>query len=190
MENSFAARLRLVRGKESREKFAKKLGLSPRALLNYENGTRVPKSDLLSQICARLGIDIAWLLTGVSSDGSIPEIKRGTSDMSEVFEGGDRNQHIENIALKEKKSSDMSEVMLSYEESRNLYQKMLDLQERIATLLEDKAALQVALERANMDTERRDQRIRELERENAGLREAQKGAAFICRTAAGGADAS
>lgn len=88
MENSFAARLRLVRGKESREKFAKKLGLSPRALLNYENGTRVPKSDLLSQICARLGIDIAWLLTGVSSDGSIPEIKRGTSDMSEVFEGG------------------------------------------------------------------------------------------------------
>lgn len=84
----------------------------------------------------------------------------------------------------------MSEVMLSYEESRNLYQKMLDLQERIATLLEDKAALQVALERANMDTERRDQRIRELERENAGLREAQKGAAFICRTAAGGADAS
>ena len=110
--------------------------------------------------------------------------------MSEVFEGGDINQHIENIALKEKKSSDMSEVMLSYEESRNLYQKMLDLQERIATLLEDKAALQVALERANMDIERRDQRIRELEKENAGLREAQKGAAFICRTAAGGADAS
>ena len=69
--------------------------------------------------------------------------------------------------------------MLSYEESRNLYQKMLDLQERIATLLEDKAALQVALERANMDTERRDQRIRELERENAGLREAQKGAARL-----------
>ena len=179
MENSFAARLRLVRGKESREKFAKKLGLSPRALLNYENGTRVPKSDLLSQICARLGIDIAWLLTGASSDGSIPEIKRGTSDMSEVFEGGDISQHIENIALKEKKSSDLAEVMLSYEESRNLYQKMLDLQERIATLLEDKAALQVALERANMDTERRDQRIRELERENAGLREAQKGAARL-----------
>lgn len=188
MENSFATRLRLVRGKESREKFAKKIGLSPRALLNYENGTRVPKSDLLSQVCARLGIDIAWLLTGIASDGNIQVPVASTSDMSEVLEKGHTVQPIENIALKAKEISDMSEVSLPYEEYRCLYQKMLGLQERISSLLEEKAELQIALERSMMNTERRDMRIRELEEENARLREARKGPSPVFRAATGEAN--
>lgn len=66
--------------------------------------------------------------------------------------------------------------------------KRAEAQERITSLLEEKAELQVALERATMNIERRDMRIRELEKENAGLREAQKGPAFVRRAATGEAN--
>ena len=49
---------------------------------------------------------------------------------------------------------------------------MLELQERLLSLTEQNADLRLQLER-------RDLRIRELEKENAGLREAQKGAARL-----------
>ena len=64
-----------------------------------------------------------------------------------------------------------------------LQQQLLNALREQNQIIQENADLRIQLER-------RDQRIRELERENAGLREAQKGAAFICRTAAGGADAS
>ena len=57
---------------------------------------------------------------------------------------------------------------------------MLELQERLLSLTEQNADLRLQLER-------RDLRIRELERENAGLREAQKGAASIYRSHTGDA---
>lgn len=99
--------------------------------------------------------------------------------MSEVFEREEEKQPIENISFGETKSSDMSEEQVSpEEENRRLLQRVVGLQERMAYLLEEKAELQVALERARMDVERRDQRIRELEKENAQLREARKGAAY------------
>ena len=65
MENTLASRLRFVRGKESREKFANRIGVSPRALANYEYGEREPKGNVIAQICARLGIEANWLLSGV-----------------------------------------------------------------------------------------------------------------------------
>ena len=102
MENSFASRLRLLRGKESREKFAQKLGLSPRALVNYENGTRVPKSDLASQICARLGININWLLTGEGSMRQFDGQEESNQNRRHVggFETSLNTQSIENISIR------------------------------------------------------------------------------------------
>lgn len=67
-------------------------------------------------------------------------------------------------------------------------QRGLAAQERIASLLEERAELQVALERTRMDMERRDQRIRELEKENAQLRESRKGASPVFRAATGEAN--
>lgn len=58
---------------------------------------------------------------------------------------------------------------------------MLELQERLLSLTEQNADLRLQLER-------RDLRIRELERENAGLREAQKGASPVFRAATGEAN--
>ena len=71
------------------------------------------------------------------------------------------------------------------EENRSLYEKILELQERLLKASEEKAELQVSLERAMVTIERRDMRIHELEKENAGLREAQKGSAPVFRAATG-----
>mgnify|MGYP002069628338 CR=1 FL=1 len=75
-------------------------------------------------------------------------------------------QPIENIGSQAHKMADMSAISPLYEENRNLYQKNMELQERLLSLTEQNAELRLQLER-------RDLRIRELEKENAGLREAR-----------------
>ena len=81
-------------------------------------------------------------------------------------------QLIENIASEKNKTGDMSPVLPQSRETQELYRRMLELQERLLSLTEQNADLRLQLER-------RDLRIRELEKENAGLREAQKGPASI-----------
>lgn len=81
-------------------------------------------------------------------------------------------QLIENIASEKNKTGDMSPVLPLSRETQELYRRMLELQERLLSLTEQNADLRLQLER-------RDLRIRELEKENAGLREAQKGAARL-----------
>ena len=62
-----------------------------------------------------------------------------------------------------------------------LQQQLLNALREQNQIIQENADLRIQLER-------RDQRIRELERENAGLREAQKGPAFVRHTAAGEAN--
>lgn len=88
-------------------------------------------------------------------------------------------QPIENIEFEKTKTGDMSPVLEIQQKLTEVLQRGLAAQERIASLLEDKAELLLELERARMDVERRERRIRDLEKENAQLREAQKGAAAL-----------
>lgn len=81
-------------------------------------------------------------------------------------------QLIENIASEKNKTGDMSPVLPLSRETQELYRRMLELQERLLSLTEQNADLRLQLER-------RDLRIRELEKENTGLREAQKGPVSI-----------
>lgn len=61
-----------------------------------------------------------------------------------------------------------------------LQQQLLNALREQNQIIQENADLRIQLER-------RDQRIRELEKENAGLREAQKGAASIYRSHTGDA---
>ena len=178
---SVGERIRRIRGRLSRESFAQKYGIHRNTLERYEKNIRKIPDAFLFQLAECEKLSLKWVQTGegpvFKEDTS--SIDRGTSDMSEVFEREEEKQPIENISFGETKSSDMSEEQVSpEEENRRLLQRVVGLQERMAYLLEEKAELQVALERARMDVERRDQRIRELEKENAQLREARKGAAY------------
>lgn len=213
MENSFASRLRFLRGKESREKFAKKLGLSPRALVNYENGTRVPKSNLVSQICAHLGININWLLAGEGSMRQFDGQEEFNKNRRHVggFGASSIMQPIESINMRKNETADMSaesclgmpeiekggpclqsvgapEVIGLQQELSVALRKGIELQERLLALTEQNAELRIRFERLQIDIDRRDQRIRELEKENAQLRESRKGVSPVFRAATGEAN--
>lgn len=111
------------------------------------------------------------------------------ADMSAIPHPSLPTQPIENVSSPIQNMADMSAIAPSlYEENRRLYQKNMELQERLLKVSEDKAELQVALERATMNVERRDMRIRELEEENARLREARKGPAPVFRAITGEAN--
>lgn len=61
---SISDRIRMLRGDNSRELFAKELGLSVRSLVNYELGDRTPNTDSVMLFSERLGISSDWLLFG------------------------------------------------------------------------------------------------------------------------------
>lgn len=177
-----SARLRILRDKLSQAEFGKRLGLSQTSIGNYENGSRSPDAKTIIVICKTFGVRPEWLLLG-EGPMRTEENTNVMADMSAIPTPSSLTQPIEKKGFIEQKAADMSAIAPLYEENRSLYQKNMELQERLLKVSEDKAELQVALERASMNIERRDQRIRELEKENAGLREERKGAALVCRTA-------
>ncbi|MDM8214674.1 helix-turn-helix domain-containing protein [Desulfovibrio piger] len=173
-------RIRKIRGRMTQKEFSERIGITQRAVINYEISGRTPRRKIIKAICEQFGICEHWLLTGEGPMQSSRADKKG-EDICDTVAGvcaEQKAQSIENIQPKKGDTCDMSQVSPLYDENRLLYQKNMGLQERIASLLEEKAELQVALERVRMDVERRDQRIRELEKENAQLREARKGAAY------------
>ena len=168
-----SARLKMLRGKLSQAEFGKRLGLSQTSIGNYENGSRTPDAKTIIVICKTFGVRPEWLLLG---DGPMltGESTREMADTSAVSPPPFTAQPIENIGSTVQKMADMSAISPLYEGNRNLYQKNMELQERLLALTEQNAELRLQLEH-------RDQRIRELEKENARLREERKGAAAVQR---------
>lgn len=150
-ESTLADRLRKLRGNDSRRVFSLKYGIHEQSLIRYEKGIRTPDNEIIHRIADGEKVSFNWLRSG-EGPMHIEDGSGGTGDMSPVLE------------IQQK----LTEAL----------QRGLAAQERIASLLEDKAELLLELERARMDVERRERRIRDLEKENAELREAQKGAAY------------
>ena len=98
------------------------------------------------------------------------------------------SQPIENAKLQVDNFSDMSEKLRLRQKLEQSLGKILELQERLLALTEQNAELRIRLERLQIDIDRRDQRIRELEKENAQLRESRKGASPVFRAATGEAN--
>lgn len=57
-------RIRQVRGSETQTTFAERLGITQRAVVNYETGGRVPKKSVLGKMSEQYGVNTDWLLTG------------------------------------------------------------------------------------------------------------------------------
>ena len=184
MSGNLGERLRKLRGGLSREKFSKNIGISARALVNYETMERFPRGDIVAQIAARLGVSPTWLLTG---EGEMTE-KSGekTSDSLENFDK-EKGKHIDFTdvhkakpltrqsfldAAKQQpvdftesdknKTSDMSDILLS-----ELTARCLRLADVNAALLRENGDLRVEVERQKAELERRAARIADLERRGA-----------------------
>ena len=166
MSNNLGARLKSIRGKESRNKFAQRIGISARALINYESGLREPKASIIEQICERLGINRAWLLSG-ETEGFINKNCRHVGE----------NPHNTKIQPIEILGKDFNE---------NCRQSaVLELQQEIIELLKEKNALTEKTASLQIQLKERDQRIKELEKEIERLR----GELSLAKSRAAGAQA-
>lgn len=183
---TISERLRIVRGHLGQVEFAKKIGSSQTGVSAYENGQRKPDYETLIRVSQVFGVTLDWLLLGTGPMYKTHEgvTENKTTDISVVLSTPDVRQPIENVESQKNHNADMSVVTASQQALSKATRKTMELQdrllgahERIASLLEDKAELQVSLERAMMNVERRDMRIRELERELDALKEARKGIA-------------
>lgn len=66
--SSIGQRIKLIRQKVglSQDEFAKKLGYSKRALINWEKGIADPSVSLLQTLLQEYSVDLEWLVTGAS----------------------------------------------------------------------------------------------------------------------------
>lgn len=169
---SLPERLRIIRGQLGQKEFAKKIGSSQTGVSAYEKGQRKPDYETLIRVSQEFGVTLDWLLLGTGSMYCSDQ-KEKMAD-SRPIEEKTPIQHIDNIDKKNiiPQQNDRQSAVLDYME------KTITLQERLLSATEQIADLRLQLEH-------RDQRIRELEKENAGLREERKGAALVCHTATG-----
>ena len=125
----FPNRLRGLRGGRSREEFAALVGISPRALINYELGSRMPKADVIELICTRTKVTADWLLFGTkpsdASDKTPPALA----------------QHIENTENSFLSLSDVGQSMSSEGTEARLRREIESLNAEITRLYTEKRDL-------------------------------------------------
>ena len=170
-KSTISERIKIIRGTNTQKEFADRLGITQRAVVNYESLGRIPKGAVLKKICEKFGVSEQWLLTGTGPMYSLGAL-HDAGKKHEAFQ--QRLSHIHTDV------GDMSPVL-------ELAQRCLQLGQENADLLRHNADLRVEIERLRRDLERRDMRIRDLEREVAELREAQKGASRLGAGVAGSA---
>lgn len=55
-------RIRELRGRRTRERFATELGIHKNTLARYEQGERLPDAELLQRLCSLCGVSADWLI--------------------------------------------------------------------------------------------------------------------------------
>ena len=173
----FGERLKLLRGRLTQQELADILGITQRAIVNYETGGRIPKGRILRKICEYFNASEQWLLTGAGpmNFGNISDESQKNGKfhiLSKLnlplikFEENDRHvgrdddgsslQHIETIKEDKNKTTDTSVI--------------LALQKEIIGLLREKNEITEQNAALRLQLRDRDERIKALERELDALR--------------------
>lgn len=143
------------------QEFAKKLGTSQSTVSAFEKKDRKPDIEMAIHICDIFNTNIQWLLLG-SGPMYVDEKNSQTGDMSPASSTYLSTQLVENITSKKNKTGDMSQDAIP------LYQRVVELQDRLLSVTEQNADLRIQLGERNS-------RIQELTKENKALKEALKG---------------
>jgi len=69
-KQTFADRLRLLRGGESQSAFARRIGVTRKTVVNYETRGTMPRGAVLIEICKQCGVSQDWLLKGFGTGPS------------------------------------------------------------------------------------------------------------------------
>lgn len=188
VKSTISERIKTVRGTNTQKEFADRLGITQRAVVNYESLGRTPKGAVLKKICEEFGVSEQWLLTGTGPMYSLGAL-HDAGKKHEVFQQRLSHIHTDVGDMSPTSPERITEQPDIYNKNINtmgdmspvleLAQRCLQLGQENADLLRHNADLRVEIERLRRDLERRDMRIRDLEREVAELREAQKGASRL-----------
>ena len=195
---TLSERLRVVRGQLGQVEFAKRIGSSQTGVSAYEKGQRKPDYETLIRVSKEFGVTLDWLLLGAGpmykggvgtreaeNDEVIPpaceEDGKDVSD-SRTNKKNPPFQHIENKNKKNTVAAQNVRLSEKFERNheRSRTEKIIELQDRLLSLTEQNAELRLQLQA-------RDTRIRDLEKENAQLREARKGNTYSGAGIAGSA---
>ena len=181
-EPAFAAvgaRLRSLRGKESRMSFAERFGVSVTSLSRWESGENAPDLAFLQGISKTLPISLDWLLTGKEAAEASPHaVDEQLSPLSVSFPT--RHQSVafqtENAHFTEKliKNGLFDKFLLLQEESRKMAFAHADLRVEHARLLYENERLKARLEDLLQTVSGQD---KELSRLTALVRERETSAA-------------
>lgn len=168
---SIGERIRTVRGTKTQAEFAVCLGITQRAIVNYETGGRIPKGSILRKICEQYGIEEKWLLTGegpmCQPGGAPPDFQSKMGDTSPILDSQNL-QHAGFVDNNKEKMGDVSPILRLTEQNAALQRDLLET-------VRQNGDLRVEVERLRMDVERRDARIVELERQLAEALKPQGG---------------
>ena len=160
---SIGERIRTVRGTKTQAEFAVCLGVTQRAIVNYETGGRIPKGSILRKICEQYRIEEKWLLTGegpmCQPEGAQPDFQSKMGDTSPILDSQNL-QHADFVDSNKEKMGDVSPILRLTEQNAALQRDLLET-------VRQNGDLRVEVERLRMDVERRATRIAELERQLA-----------------------
>ncbi|EKT7903999.1 TPA: helix-turn-helix transcriptional regulator [Klebsiella pneumoniae] len=91
MSNSIGERVVSIRKKAdlNQRDFAARLGISNGGISQIENGKAMPGGDFLLRIHQEFGVDITWLLTGVSNHAQVNEVQPMSPEKKELLDAFD-----------------------------------------------------------------------------------------------------
>ena len=140
---SMSARLKLIRNNHNlnQTEFAESLGVGIRTISRYETGIGIPKRNIIGRICAKFGVSQKWLLLGEGpmrlEDESVQTIGV-TGTITKTAE----KYLMESIypqLVAEGKAPPICQNCVE------LYQKLVQVQERENALLKENAELKARL---------------------------------------------
>ena len=156
-------RIRELRGKLSREAFAAKYTIHRNTVERYEKNLGSPDTLFLQELARQENVNLEWVQTGAE-----PKYKKELRRVAGL-QAPQSRQPIENIGVDTAKSCDSRNFLeiqhqnfVLQERLSGALEKGMEAQEKIATLTEQNADLRIQLER-------KDSRIRDLEREAAEI---------------------
>ena len=189
LKKDIGERIKLVRGKESRDSFAQNIASHRNSLSRYERGLAYPSMDFMAVVCDKYNVRPDWLLTGEGPMRCGELASQPLGDMASMEAAAQIDQDAINV---QELLNMTAEVLVSntvyrpalaanikaFHRSIALEVDNQELRSRIERLEERQAA-----EETRMATERKDMhtmwlemenRLKKLEQENADLKRGQQ----------------